>query len=385
MKRALISALLLCLAGAGCSKPAQQKQDPLIQREVSAPAEQPSSETSTPAEASPAQAASKEELPLPFEATGPVAFVDGEEISAASFNEEVQKLVQFTHGRLPAQMLQPYKTQILQRLIDNHLLDREIAAKKITLSEAELDHELELFKKRFSDRAQLALVKIQLGMNDAQLRESLRAQATHKKFLETEHDVAVSDKDIEEYYKENIDRFTREEEVKASHVLLQVEREASEQEIEEARARAKEIAVKARAKDADFAALAKEFSEGPSAPKGGDLGFFPRKRMVPPFSEAAFKLKQGEVSDPVRTTFGWHVIKVVERKKAHVQSLSEVKESLREQLYSKKMREALTTTLAELRKDARIEHKEDHIKMNAEVPGVREREDSQGHGHLHAD
>ena len=333
---------------------------------------------------------------MPFEATGPVAVIDGEEIPAARFNAEVEKMVKVTQGRVPPQMLQFYKKQILYRLVDENLLNKQVAAKKITLSEDELSKEFEVLKKRFPDEAQFAQFKDRMGVDDAQLREDMRTQATHKKFLETEHDVAVSDKDIEEYYKENVDRFKQEEEVKASHILLKVEKTADDKTVKEIEKKAREIAKKAKAKDADFAALAKEFSEGPSAPKGGDLGFFPRKRMVPPFSEAAFKLKQGEVSDPVRTTFGWHVIKVVERKEARVQPMDEVKDKVQEMLYSKKMRETLTKVMADLKKDAKIEYKEDNIKMNIEVPKTPQGMPGMpgmppgmggkgGHGHAHGD
>ncbi|MCL4118589.1 UNVERIFIED_CONTAM: hypothetical protein GTU68_006472 [Idotea baltica] len=103
------------------------------------------------------------------------------------------------------------------------------------------------------------------------------------------------------------------EDLCASHVLIQYKgsfraTEKVTRTKEEALKLAKEITKKAQAEDADFAALAKEFSDGPSGPQGGDLGVFAANRMIPKFSAAAVKMKIGEVSDPVETDFGYHVI-----------------------------------------------------------------------------
>ncbi|MCA9629349.1 MAG: peptidyl-prolyl cis-trans isomerase [Myxococcales bacterium] len=100
--------------------------------------------------------------------------------------------------------------------------------------------------------------------------------------------------------------------VTASHILIGykgAQRAKSDRSKEEAKKLADKIAKEAKAKGADFAALAKKYSEGPSAPRGGDLGPFSRGRMVKPFSDAAFDLKVGDVSDPVETPFGYHIIK----------------------------------------------------------------------------
>ncbi|MCA9647804.1 MAG: peptidyl-prolyl cis-trans isomerase [Myxococcales bacterium] len=102
------------------------------------------------------------------------------------------------------------------------------------------------------------------------------------------------------------------ETVTASHILIGykgAQRAKSERSKDEAKKLADKIAKEAKAKGADFGALAKKYSEGPSGPKGGDLGPFTRGRMVKPFSDAAFALKPGDVSEPVETPFGYHIIK----------------------------------------------------------------------------
>ena len=128
------------------------------------------------------------------------------------------------------------------------------------------------------------------------------------------------------------------EEVHARHILTSSEEEAKAV-IEELQA------------GADFAALAEERSAGPSAPTGGDLGFFRREQMVPEFAEAAFALQPGEITtEPVKTQFGWHVIKVLDRRTAEP-TFAESEPQLRQEV----ARDIVTALVAELREDAEIE------------------------------
>ena len=138
----------------------------------------------------------------------------------------------------------------------------------------------------------------------------------------------VPQEEIESYYDENIENYFEDNAVHARHILFSLDKEAPPEKVEEALKKAQEVEAKAKAGE-DFAELAKEYSDGPTAPKGGDLGFFTRNRMVKPFEDAAFALKAGEISEPVRTDFGWHIIKVEEVKEARTKELAEVEESIR--------------------------------------------------------
>lgn len=136
--------------------------------------------------------------------------------------------------------------------------------------------------------------------------------------------VKVSDEQVEEYYEDNIDTFKEKKQVKARHILFKLEENAKPEEEAKAREKAEAVLKKAKAGE-DFAELAKKHSEGPTAKDGGDLGYFSENQMVKPFEEAAFKLNKGEVSDLVRTSFGYHIIKVEDVKEARTKSLEEVK------------------------------------------------------------
>lgn len=140
--------------------------------------------------------------------------------------------------------------------------------------------------------------------------------------------VAVDDAEIAAYYEKNSAEFIEPEMAKARHILFKAGDGASADEIESAKARAMQAMLRARDGE-DFAGLARELSEGPSAPQGGDLGWFPRGAMVEPFETAAFALKPGEISDPVQTRFGWHVIKVEDRREVGAKTLEEAKDDIR--------------------------------------------------------
>lgn len=137
--------------------------------------------------------------------------------------------------------------------------------------------------------------------------------------------VKVTDKEAEEYYNNNLEKFSKEKEVKASHILIKTTRDDNAAGIEDKRKKTNEIRDKIIKGD-DFASLAKEFSDDTSnADNGGDLGYFSKGRMIKSFEEAAFSMEVGEISEIVRSTFGFHIIKVTDIKESHIQSLEEVK------------------------------------------------------------
>ena len=139
--------------------------------------------------------------------------------------------------------------------------------------------------------------------------------------------VKVNDDEIEAYYEYNIGAFTSPKQVKARHILFLVEKGASEERERQVRDKAKAVLALAR-QGKDFGELAKTYSEGPTKNKGGDLGYFSEGSMVKSFEGAAFKLKAGEISDLVRTPFGYHIIKVEDVKEAGTKPLEEVREEI---------------------------------------------------------
>lgn len=160
--------------------------------------------------------------------------------------------------------------------------------------------------------------------------------------------ISVSDADIKSYYDQNAARYSTDEQRRASHILITVKKDASDADKAAAQAKAEGLLAQARKTPGSFAKLAKENSQDPgSAAKGGDLNYFGKGMMVKPFEEAAFKLKQGEISDLVQSDFGYHIIMLTGIKPAVVKPLGEVKaeisQDIKRQLMSKKFGEAAET------------------------------------------
>jgi peptidyl-prolyl cis-trans isomerase D len=149
--------------------------------------------------------------------------------------------------------------------------------------------------------------------------------------------VTVAEEDIRDYYESNPEKFKNPKTVHARHILIKVDQNAKPEEVESARQRAEDV-LKMAKEGRDFAALARQYSEGPTKTKGGDLGTFRREAMVKPFADKAFSMAAAEISDPVRTRFGWHIIKVEKNNPAKTRTLDEAREEIQKTLKAERSR-----------------------------------------------
>jgi peptidyl-prolyl cis-trans isomerase D len=149
--------------------------------------------------------------------------------------------------------------------------------------------------------------------------------------------VTVTDREIERYYEQNRYRYETDEQVQASHILFKTGPDKNEEAV---RKKAEEVLAQAKA-GADFAELARKYSEDTSAQNGGDLGLFGRGQMVPEFEAAAFSLAEGQISDLVRTTYGYHIIKVTKHQAPFTRPLDSVRDEIRATLTQEKARAAM--------------------------------------------
>ena len=136
--------------------------------------------------------------------------------------------------------------------------------------------------------------------------------------------VKLDDQEVINYYEDNQEMFKQEKQVKARHILFRLSDDASAEDEEKVKEKASTVLEKARSGQ-DFAELAREFSEGPTKEDGGDLGFFPKGRMLKEFEDAAFSMSEGEISDLVKTSYGYHIIKVEEIQEERIKGLDEVR------------------------------------------------------------
>lgn len=317
-----------------------------------------------------AQPDTKSASGLPIEATGPIAKIDGEEISADEFNTEVKRLVKMMGAQVPPAMLVNMKGQIVEQLVAKKLVEKAVASSGVKIEPKEVDSEYGKFVKQLDDAAPGGakgyLEKI--GRTEAEMKDDVRRSLELKALISKDHDIEVPAAEVKKFYEENKAQFEQQERLQASHILLKLDKTAAPDKVAEVKKKADDIAKQAKAADADFAALAKAHSEGPTAPRGGDLGYFERGKMVPEFDKAVWAMKKGEVSEPVRTQFGFHIIKAGDKREAKTLGFAEAKDMIEAKLQEPKLKTAMKATIDKLKESAKVEKMEQNIKTNVAAP-----------------
>jgi len=289
----------------------------------------------------------------------PVAVVNGEKISKADLEKNFSDALAAS-GANPAvlsadQKMQGYR-QILDGMIMERLVDKQAAA--IQVDKADVNAQLAKIKSQFpSEDVFLGEMKksgLTLDQFTANLTRSLRQQKWMQSQVQGKD--TVTDEDAKKFYDANTKEFANPDLVKASHILFRTPESATPDQLKAAENKAKAAIVRAN-KGEDFNKLASELSEEPgAAQRGGDLGYFPKDRMVPEFASAAFAQKVGSVSaTPVKTKFGYHVIKVTDKKPAGTATFEEAKAQIIQFLQAQKRREIFKGIMQELRQAAKIE------------------------------
>ena len=252
----------------------------------------------------------------------------------------------------------------LDDLIADRLLTVEQQALNIEVGDQEVDYAIEdVRKQNRMDEVTFERALMAQGQTMSAYREKMRKDLAAMKLIgmKVRSKIKVSEEDIKAEYARLAREQETEFEVHARHIVIQVPKDADEKAEAEARERATALTLRARAGE-DFVELAKKHSEGSSRDEGGDIGFFKRGDMVGAFEKVAFSLKPGEISDPVRTPFGYHVIQLVERRAGKVPPLAEVRDELQERLTRTQMQRQTEQYVEELRRQAVVEVKIPELK-----------------------
>lgn len=248
-----------------------------------------------------------------------LAVVGDEKITLDEFNKIVSQLPEQYRSSANED-----PKQVLEMVIEQKLLLKEARGRNLEDSED--------FKKR------LDFVKGQILIQELFSNE-------------IQQSASVNEEEVTQYYELHKSEFEEPEKVKASHILVDTEKEA------------KNI-LKELKKGADFAILAKEKSKCSSKEQGGDLGFFNRGRMAKEFEDAAFSLEPGKISDIVKTQFGYHIIKVEEKQPACLKSYDEIKDSLKQILAIRKQQEIINELVQSLKNATKISINEELLKSD---------------------
>ena len=317
----------------------------------------------------------------------PVAVtVNGVDIMEADIEKAMEpeiKNIARQNSNLPPALIEQLKKQLraryLDQLIREQLLSEQVKDANIVTTDEEITNQinqliasqpepmtLEEFKKKTAE----------YGMSFDEMKEDIRKRLSYRKLImaQLEGKFDANEADAKKFYDENPKEFQTPEQVSASHILIKPDPNAADPNEAKAQAKAKAEDLLKQLKDgADFADLAKLNSACPSSAQGGDLGFFAKGQMTPPFEDAAFNLELGQLSDVVETEYGYHIIKSTGHKDAGQISFEQAKDSIIKYLTKEKQQKFINDYIDSLKAKAKIVYPEGKEPPTAgaasEIPG----------------
>lgn len=288
-----------------------------------------------------------------------VADVDGTVITQGQVDTEFsryEKQMGMT-GQAPEQsQVAEIKKKVLDGIVNREVLFQESQKLGFKTEDTEIDEQIGQLKQRFQNEAEFTAILARMNLTEADMKSQLAKDMSIKKLVDKQvaDTIVVTDEQVKAFYDGNPDIFKTQEMVRASHILIKVDANASPED--KAKARDKLTEIQKRIKNGeDFATIAKESSECPSSARGGDLDFFQRGQMVKPFEDVAFALAVGSMSDIVETQFGCHLIKVTEKKDAGTVSFDEVKDRIAQHLKQEAVNQKFPAYVTDLRSKAKVQ------------------------------
>ena len=267
----------------------------------------------------------------------PVALVENSPI----FSEELAKAIQTDQWKF-GDNLPEAKQQVLENLIKTKLLLQEADKKGIKVDDAEIDQELEVFKKQYQNDATLEKTLQSHGLTLEQWKQKRKEELILKKFVQSfGQDLEFQEEELKLYFKAHKDEFEKPEQIRARQIVTD-----SREKAEGLRKKLQE--------GADFADLANSYSLSPDRSKGGDLGYFARGTMPPAFDQACFELKQNEISPVIQTIYGYHLFQLLDRKPAKNIDFAEAKPIITEILQQQMGEESFANWYHQFRDTAEV-------------------------------
>lgn len=298
----------------------------------------------------------------PFGARSPetvLATVNGKPITEREVAAEAEQALTRLRRQLPAervaQITPTVRRQALEGLIMRALLREAIEKEQVTVTDEEYQQLLERIRSTLPPTVTLEEHLARQNLDEATLREALRIdKLLREKAGEPGH---PTDQEIAQFYEEHRERFDLPERVTASHILIAFAPDDDEQAKAAKRARAEEIRQKLL-EGADFAEMARQYSDCPSKERGGDLGTFARGQMVPEFEQAAFSQAEGEIGPIIETRYGYHIVRVTKHESPKASALEDVRLGISRYLSAQVQQDRVEEYLDGLRQNAQIEYKE---------------------------
>lgn len=289
--------------------------------------------------------------------SGNVAVVNGTVISQEQFDRNmipVQEYIEASGNSLSAADLAKVKKTVLEEIIRNELLYQECLKNNVEIDDDEVNKKYESTKSQFSSDAEFQQRLKELKNSEELYKSQIKRVLAIQRLINQKFKPTVTDQEIRKYYDDNPDQFKQKSQVRASHILISVDSSATKAQRDAAR---KEIeALLARIKGGeDFAAVAKEKSQCPSSANGGDLGFFSRGETVKPFEDAAFSMKLGEISNIVETQFGYHLIKLTDKRDEKTIGFDEARQEISKVIKKEKIADSYNEFYTDVRDKAEVD------------------------------
>jgi len=289
---------------------------------------------------------------------GPAVTINGADVSREKVQAQIDHMIN-QRGLNSGGITQPavfkqIQEDVVDQLIVQELLWQEAKRREFVVDDELVDERLQQTKSGF-DTELAFLFKIQAGgYTEESYREDIRQQESVKRMISqgVSSGIAVSDEDVEHFYNTNIDQMQKPLAVRARHILITPNSTALADH-QAAKEQAESILAEIR-DGADFVALATNRSQGPSAARGGDLGYFGPGQMVPAFEQAAFTLRPGELSEVVQTQFGYHLIRVEDRRGGESAPLGEAADQIRSYLAQLALQNAVEMLVTRLREEGEV-------------------------------
>jgi peptidyl-prolyl cis-trans isomerase C len=248
------------------------------------------------------------------------------------------------------------RRRVLENLIDQELLYQETQKKEIKVEQAVIDEKLESLKKRYPSEQKFKEAMFEANLSEKILRSEIERNLAIQKYVDEEFvkKTKVTDAEKKAFYDGNPRFFVQPEQVRASHILIRVEPGASPEKKNQARQKLEAIRGRIE-KGEDFEALAKEYSQCSSRTNGGDLGYITRGETVKSFEDVAFALEVGKLSPVVETTFGYHIIRVTDKKPERAIPFKEAEKDIEQHLMIEKVNKEKEGLVARLKQEAKVE------------------------------
>lgn len=275
------------------------------------------------------------------------------------YSWEVGLLVPQVQQEMASQGVPPERSDVIkgvmQRLIDSRLLAQEARRRNLKPDYSRVEARMAQIEERAGGREGLENTLSRMGATYDQLRANVAETDLVQTFVTKQilPQVSVSDDEVGAFYDANPEMFARPDMVRARHILVRLQQNSTTTDKNEARARANAAHQRVVAGE-DFAAVAREVSEGPNAADGGDMGFFAQDAMVPALANAAFALQVGGISDVIETQFGFHIVKMIEKRAASQMPFEEAKLPVRQLLVEDRTAEKLSELRVRLAETANI-------------------------------